>query len=291
MTEAGTVLVTDVVWDDIEIESSRLAEVGHRAILAEDPSEETLARLAAEHRVVGILTCFAPVTERVIDASPDLRAISRLGVGTDNIAVAHAESRGLPVVRVAEYCTNEVAVHTVALALAAWRRLPGYRAGMVAGDWGTSAQPSPVRRAQGARAAVLGRGRIGDAVATALGALGFEVTDEVDGADLVSVHVPLTDETRHLVDAELLARLAPGAVLVNTARGGVVDLDAVLEALESGQLAGVGLDVFPDEPYDPSSPLLEHPNAVVTPHVAFYSEESLAELREKATVNLIEALR
>jgi D-3-phosphoglycerate dehydrogenase len=183
---------------------------------------------------------------------------------------------------------DEVATHTLALVLALWRRLPQYDAQLRAGRWGTDPETLPMRRLAGARACVLGMGRIGSEVAARLRAFGVEVGTEVDGADILSLHVPLTPQTRHLVDAALLDRLAPGAIVVNTGRGGLVDHDALVAALGSGQLAGAGLDVFEPEPLPADHPLRSRTDVLLTPHVAFYSEQALVELRRRAAQSVVD---
>ncbi|MBN9619983.1 MAG: C-terminal binding protein, partial [Actinobacteria bacterium] len=235
-----------------------------------------------------ILTCFAQVTAAVIGASEQLGVVARTGVGLDNIDVAECERRGIAVTRVPDYCVDEVATHTLALVLSLWRRLPQYDAALRAGAWGTDPTGLPVRRLAGARACVLGMGRIGGEVASRLRACGVSIGSEVDGADILTLHVPLNPQTRHLVDAELLARLAPGAIVVNTGRGGLVDHDALLAALESRRLAGAGLDVFDPEPLPSDHPLRRRTDVVLTPHVAFYSEEALVELRRRAAQSVVD---
>lgn len=282
------VLVTDVAWPDVAVERSVLEPIGCEVVLAPDGDEATLVREAAD--AVAILTCFAKVTAAVIDAAAGLEIVARTGVGLDNIDVAACERRGIPVTRVPDYCVDEVATHAVALALSLWRKLPRYDAAMRAGRWGTDPAELPVRRLAGAKAAVLGMGRIGTAVADRLRAFGMEVGTDPEAADLVTVHLPLTEATRRYVDDELLATVRPGALLVNTGRGGVVDLDAVLAALDSGRLAGAGLDVFDQEPLPLDHPLRTRDDVVLTPHVAFYSEEALAELRERAARSVAEHL-
>lgn len=281
------VLVTDIAWPDTSVEESVLAPAGIECTLAPDGDETTLVDLAGD--VDGILTCFASVTRPVIAASPKLAVIARTGVGLDNIDVGAATERGITVTRVPDYCVDEVSEHTVALALMLLRRIPVYADSARGGVWGV--QPDvPIHRISGRRAMVLGRGRIGTAVAEKLRGLGVSVVDSPDGADLLSVHVPLTEATRNLIDADYLGRLAPGAVLVNTSRGSVVDSAAVLAAVESGHLAGVGLDVLPVEPAAVDDPLVRHPNVVITPHVAFYSQESLRDLRTRAARSVVEVL-
>ncbi|MYW04089.1 NAD(P)-dependent oxidoreductase, partial [Streptomyces sp. SID3343] len=135
---------------------------------------------------------------------------------------------------------------------------------------------------------VLGRGRIGREVGRRWAALGLEVVDHVAGADIVSIHLPLTPQTRGSIDAAALATVRPGAVLVNTGRGPVLDVDALIAALDSGRLAGAALDVFDHDPLPDDSPLRTRGDLLLTPHVAFYSEEALAELRRRAAQSVVD---
>jgi D-3-phosphoglycerate dehydrogenase len=286
--EVRRALITDVVWPSIDVEAEVLAAAGIEAVLAPAGDEATLVAAAAAG-CAAILTCFARVTGPVIAAASGLRVVARYGVGLDNIDVAAAERQGAVVVNVPDYCVDEVATHAVAMALSLWRRLPSYDRATRAGRWGV--QPDlPLRRLAGRRFGVVGRGRIGAAVAARAAAFGLEVVDGWRGCDLVSLHVPLTAATRHLIGTQQIAEMASGAVLVNTARGGVLDLDAAVAALDQGHISGLGLDVYPDEPLPLDSPLLDRPDTILTPHVAFYSEEALVELRRRTAENVVRIL-
>lgn len=248
----------------------------------------------------------------VLQAFPRCRVICRNGVGYDNVDVQAAGEVGIPVCNVPDYGTEEVADHAVALVLALTRGLlPAFR-DVRAGHWNWRSA-KPVRRTSSQTAGIIGLGRIGTAAALRLKALGFRVAFHdpylVDGAekalgivrcrtldelleqsDVVSVHTPLTSETRHLIGAQTIARMKPGAMIVNTARGPVAHEPSLVEALRSGRIAGAGLDVVDREPrVDPF--LLDHPNCIVTPHSAFYSEESWQEMRRKSAWTVLEVLR
>lgn len=281
------VVITDVVWPDVRIETELCAAAGLTAVLAPGPDEGALAAAVADAE--GILTCFRPVTRRVIEAAPRLRVIARTGVGLDNIDVAAAAERGIALTRVPDYCVDEVATHALAVGLALWRRLPAYDRVTRAGGWGIRPE-LPVPRLAGARVAVLGRGPIGREVGRRWAALGTEVVADPAGADLVSVHLPLTEATRGTIDDRVLDALRPAAVLVNAGRGGLLDLAAALRALDDGRLRGLGLDVYPVEPLPAGDPLLAREDVLLTPHVAFYSEGSLRELRERATGSVVAEL-
>ena len=246
--------------------------------------------------VDAMLVRVAPITARVIDAAPRLRHIQKHGVGVDAIDVDHATARGVPVSFTPEANATAVAEHAVTTALSAFKRLAIQDAIVSAGQW-RAAMTLPVHELAGRTAGVVGGGRIGRKVIHALvhgfGMRGLvfdpyltpqdvvdeniELTDSLPEllrrADLVSLHVPLTPNTRHLIDAGALAEMRPTAVLVNTCRGPVVDEAALAEALWDERIAGAAIDVFADEPPG-SSPLVEAPNVLLTPHFAGLTVES-----------------
>ncbi len=222
----------------------------------------------------------ASVTAGDLASAPKLRVLGRSGVGVDRVDVEAARARGIPVVVTPGANARAVAEGALTLALALLKRLPELGAAVHARDW-DARDRLELRDAAGATAGVVGYGRIGREFADLARAIGMHVlahdplVDEAstpldalfENADVVSLHVPLTAETRGLVGPELLARAKPALVLVNTARGALVtSLDDLFAALESGRLGGVGLDVFEEEPPDPTHPLFAHPRVLVTPH-------------------------
>jgi phosphoglycerate dehydrogenase-like enzyme len=222
----------------------------------------------------------ADVTAADLAAATKLRVIGRSGVGVDRVDVEAARARGIPVVVTPGANARAVAEGALTLALALLKRLPELGAAVVSRDW-DARDRLEVRDAAGATLGIVGFGRIGRELAELGRGLGMHVLahdplveDAItpldalfENADVVSLHAPLTPETRGLVGPELLARAKPGLVLVNTARGGLVtSLDDLLAALESGRLGGVGLDVFDEEPPDPTHPLFAHPRVLATPH-------------------------
>ena len=246
-----------------------------------------------------ILLTAAQITRRVLEALPKLRAVVRYGVGLDTIDLDAARELGVAVRNVTDFCTDEVADHTLALVLALERRIVDHAVGTRAGEW-RGGRRGPLRRLRGRVAGVIGLGAIGRAVAARLQALGMRVVAHdpyadvaaaaamgvalvplaglLASADVVSVNCPLTDETRHLIDEAALARMKPEATIVNTARGGIIDEAALVRALQAGQIAGAGLDVLDPEPPDPGNPLLTMESVVVTPHMAASSQEAMREL-------------
>jgi D-3-phosphoglycerate dehydrogenase / 2-oxoglutarate reductase len=299
------VLVTDHTWPSVEPEADVLRRVGARLVVAETGEESEL--LALVPRADAILTCFAHVSERVVRAGERLQVVGRYGIGVDNIAVDEATRLGIPVTNVPAYCVDEVAEHALALLLAFARGLHVYDRAIRDGDW-ELARGAPLHRVAGRTLAIVGFGKIGQTLARKAAGLGLRLLavdrsargadieavgaapagldDALGHADFVSLHCPLTDETRGLIDESRLRRMKPSSFLINTARGALVDHEALLRALREGWIAGAGLDVFVPERLRADHPLLQQPNLIATPHVAFYSEESLLELEVRAAENV-----
>ncbi|HEX5781106.1 MAG TPA: C-terminal binding protein [Solirubrobacteraceae bacterium] len=292
------VLVTDHVFADLDAEKAALAEIGCELELAPDPA----ALPEAVGGAAALMVCFAQVDEQVIEAASDCKIIARYGIGVDNVDVDAATRRGIQVTNVPDYCLDEVADHAMALLLAAARGVVGAARGVREGDW--TVPQENIHRIAGRRLALIGAGRIGRKVADRARAFGYEVVvydpyaddsvasveEAVAEADAISVHAPLTDETRHIIGSESLAAMRRRPILVNTSRGGLVDLEAVTRALDEDRLAAVALDVTEPEPLPDDHPLRTHPRAIVTPHMSFYSEEAQAELQRRAVEEVIRAL-
>jgi D-3-phosphoglycerate dehydrogenase / 2-oxoglutarate reductase len=259
---------------------------------------------APEEDVVGVLTTLSPVGEELFASLPALRVVATATVGFDHIDLDAAEARGVAVVSVPDYCTQEVADHTLALLLALSRGVVALDRDVRRGGWNARAA-GPLRTVAELRVGIVGLGRIGGAVATRLLALGAEVwandllpvardgirfveLDELLAeCDAVTLHVPLARDTRGLIGRAELASMKRDALLVNTSRGAVVDVGAVLEALRAGKLGGAALDVLPQEP-PPVAPIA--PNLVLTPHAAYYSEAASRRAFELAVARLRETL-
>jgi D-3-phosphoglycerate dehydrogenase len=259
---------------------------------------------APEDDVVGALTIDTAVGEELFSMLPALRVVATPTVGFDHIDLDAAESRGIAVVSVPDYCTQEVADHALALLLALARGVVALDRDVRRGGWNPRAAGS-LRTLAELRVGIVGLGRIGGAVATRLLALGAEVwaNDPLpvsrDGVrlveldellaecDAVTLHVPLTPETRGLIGRAEVASMKPAALLVNTSRGAVVDVGAVLEALRAGRLGGAALDVLPQEP-PPVAPIA--PNLVLTPHAAYYSEAATERAFQLAVARVREIL-
>jgi D-3-phosphoglycerate dehydrogenase len=304
-----TVLLTDYAWADDGVERSIIEGAGWRLVSgpAQPASAEEIEALCREWQPAGIMTCWARVNEAAIAASAPLKIVARLGVGLDNIAVEEATARGVWVTNVPDYCVEEVSDHAVGFALAWTRGLVHFDREVRAGRWDPAS--AKLRRLSELTCGILGFGRIGRATARKLAAFGCRLLshDPFPGpptagveqvaleallaqSDIVIVHAPLTEGTRHLIDARRLALMRPGSLLVNVSRGGIVDTEALADALASGRLAAAGLDVLESEPNVPER-LLAQAGAMLTPHVAFSSDASLLELRRRAAEEVVRVLQ
>jgi glyoxylate reductase len=263
------------------------------------PTPDELVRHAAA--ADGLLTL---LTDRVdaglIEACPRLRTISNYAVGYDNIDLAAASRRGITVGNTPDVLTDATADLTFALLLAAARKLPEATRAVEDGDWLTWEPARYLGAAvHGATLGIIGMGRIGRAVARRAEGFGMRVIgvgpsdglDELlEDSDFVTLHVPLTAATRRLIDAEALGRMRPTAILVNTARGGIVDQAALKAALEQRTIAGAALDVTDPEPLAPDDPLLGAPNLIVTPHIGSATRAARERMAELAVENLLAGL-
>lgn len=292
-----------------------LLREGAEVVVAPDPSVATLARLVQD--AAGLLARTAPVPASVIDAAPGLRVIARHGVGVDNIDVAAATRRRIPVAYTPDANRVSVAEHVLAVMAALAKRLVEYDAATRRGAWGVRDSYGAVDLS-GKTLGVVGMGRVGATVARKAGAAfdmrvlgydpvvppervleaGAEPVPALDAllaaSDVVTLHVPLLPATRGLIDASALARMKPGAILINTSRGGVVDEAALHAALGRGALRGAALDVFEEEPVPPGHPLLALPTVLVTPHSAALTAECAVRMATgaaRAVVTVLEGGR
>jgi len=304
-----TVLLTDYAWPDDSIERAVVEAAGMRLVVgrAEPAPAADIAALVAAHQPAGIMTCWAEVSADAVAASTPLKIVARLGVGLDNIAVQAATARGVWVTNVPDYCVEEVSDHAVGFALAWTRGLVHFDREVRAGRWVPAS--ANLRRLAALTCGIVGFGRIGRATARKLAAFGCRLlahdpylSGEVAGvacvdlatllsqSDIVIVHAPLLPSTHHSINRERLALMPKGGLLINVSRGAVVDTDAVIEALQSGQLSAAALDVLESEPNVPTA-LLAQSGAMLTPHVGFSSDASLVELRRRAAEEVVRVLQ
>ncbi len=312
MNKQFQVIITDFLHDELQPERQILGEIAEVTALGAHGEEELVGRIEWAHAL--IVYHEVTVGRQIIERLEHCKLIVRGGVGFDNVDGEFARGRGIPVANVPDYGSEEVADTAIAMMLALARGVHYLNSRLRTGEGAWShEQVAPLRRLRRSTFGVVGLGRIGTAAALRAKALGMDVVFydpyKPDGYDralgvrrietleellaeslVVSLHCPLTGETRHMIDAAAIARMPPGSYLVNTARGGVVDTRAVPEAIVSGQLAGAGIDVLEQEPPPDDDPLLvtwrdpKHPahhRLILNPHAAFYSEEGLLDIRRK----------
>jgi glyoxylate reductase len=284
----GQALDRLVAEHDVEIWPERLPP----------PRSELMARAPDLEGLLSLLT--DPVDAGLIEAAPKLRAISNYAVGVDNVDVEAAAARGIPVGNTPDVLTDSTADLAIGLMLAVGRRLAEGEAFVRAGDWRTW-EPALMlgRDLHGATVGIVGYGRIGQAVGRRLEGFGCELLtsnrsedlpDLLERSDFVTLHCPLTPTTRGLIDEDALRRMKPTAYLVNTARGPIVDTNALARALHAGELAGAALDVTDPEPLPADHPLLDAPNLLVVPHVGSATVATRERMADMAVDNLLAGL-
>lgn len=307
MSAKYRVLITDRAWPDCEVEKQELARVDAEVIEA-PPEADEAALVECASGVDAIATCWAQVTQAVIDAAPDCKTIARLGIGLDNIDVAYATSLKIPVTNVPDYCIPEVADHAIGLMLASLRNIAFLNQQTKQGIYDLASAPVP-RRVSSLTLGLFGFGLTGQAVAERARAFGMQVIatnssgndygtgtrmvsfeELLEHSDVISIHAPLTEATQHQFDAAAFQKMKSTAIIVNTARGALIDFDALKAAMKNEDISGAALDVFDPEPPDLSDPFFQHDRIISTPHAAFISQESLDELRQQAARQVADVL-
>lgn len=295
------VLIADFL-EDSSIEGPVLDGVA-QVVVVNGNHESDLAPYLADADAIILFHDIERMTDATFDQASLCKVVVRAGVGYNNVDLVAAGKRGIGVCNVPDYGTEEVADHSILLLLAVTRHLRIQDASIRTGTWDYLTGKATLRL-RGKTIGLIGCGRIGSATALRAKAFGLDVVfydphvppglekslgvrrefrlePLLEQSHFVSLHCFLDEQSRHLIDANALARMRPGSILINTARGPVVDQEALIEALESGHLLGAGIDVFEREPLDDDR-LRKHPHVILTPHSAFYSVEGFVELRTKA---------
>lgn len=306
-----TIAILEPGYASYEVEAEVLSDHGVR--IAPVSSELATVPALKELSPLAILVRERAVTADAIAASPDLRVIVRYGVGVDNVDLEAARARRIHVANVPDYGAEiEVSEHALALYLAVQRRIPSRDREVREGKWGIG-QAAMIPNRENAVLGLIGCGRIGMQTALKFRAFGFsrvlvfdpylsaqdaagagvELTDLATlcaAADVVSLHAPLTEQTRHLLDEAHIALMKPTSIVINVSRGGLVDEAALARALREGRIFGAGIDVFEQEPVRADNPLLSAPNTLLSDHAAWYSERSVAVLQRKAATEVARVL-
>jgi D-3-phosphoglycerate dehydrogenase len=310
------VLVADWHLTDFEIERTLLEKNAITWSLptsaAQSPEEQIqqlLTRVCQSERVDGVLFVLAPLTAEVIAAlPPSCKHIQRVGMGLDTVDIQAVRARGMTLANTPDYATEEVAVHAMAMILSLHRQLDATQRYLLAGQW-RIVPPNPLLRLSTLSLGLIGLGRIGRRLAALMkpmvqriyysdpadlsvpeGLERCDVEELLQKSDIVSLHCPLIPSTRKLMDAKNIELMKSGALLINVARGGLIDTEALSDALRSSRLAGAGLDVYEPEILRPDSPLRTLDNVILTSHTAWYSRQSLVDCRAQAIEQMIAAI-
>lgn len=301
-------VMIDEGYEDYEVESRLLGEIG--CAFEERPCANDPAMiLEATRDADAVLLREAPLPKAVIQNMAHGKAIVRYGAGVDNIDLNAATKQSIKVANVPDYGVEEVSDQALALLLAVARRISSRDRDVRAGAWNVSRQ-QPMYRIAGKTLGICGYGRIGQAFHRKAAGLGFAraliydpyITSPPEGvdavnletlcsqSDIISLHMPLTDDTRHMIGADMLAAMPARSIVINVSRGGLIDEDALTTSLNNGHLLGAGLDVFEQEPPDLSHPLFNCGNLVVSDHTGWYSEQSIEDLQRKAAEEVVRIL-
>lgn len=303
------VVITDSGYKSYDAERELVSSIGGTLTIKQCQTEDDVIALARE--ADGVIVRLQPFTEKVMEHCPKCRVVGRYGIGVDNINVKAATRHGIAVGNVVDYAVNEVAEQALALIFSCARKTAGHDKKVRAGVWDI-AQQDPVHRMQGRILGLVGLGRIPQALVGKVKGfefrvlahdpfvppelarqLGVELTDldtVLSQSDYVSVHAPLNEKTRHLIDEAAFRKMKPTAVFVNTARGGVVDTQALFRALQQGWINSAGIDVHEQEPVPKDYCLFGLENVVLSDHAGWYSEESIAELQRGAAAAVVAVL-
>jgi len=301
------VVITDCDHPSIEIERKVLSKINPDFVLAQCNTEDEVIEVA--HDADGIINQYAPITRRVIESLKRCKVIARYGVGVDNIDAEAATEYGIIVANVPDYCVDEVSTHAMALILACARGITLLDRKRMEKIWDFKLA-KPLFRTQGKTLGLFGLGRIARMVVQKSLGFGFKIiaydpyvstvnmkveliefSQLLSDSDFVSIHAPLTDETRHSFGENELKAMKKTAFLINTARGSIIDEKALYKALKERWVAGAALDVMEKEPPDWENPLLKLENLIISPHISFYSEESYIELKTKTAKAVLSVLK
>ncbi len=307
MNKPRQIVITSDVFPDIEVEREVLASLD--VVVVKRPCWHEDEIIAVGKEASALVVGDEPISARVLAHLPRCLVIVKPAVGVDNIDIAAATEQGICVANVPDYGADEVATHAMALLLNAIRYVDAIAADVRRGVW-RPMPPYPIQRSAGRTLGIVGFGRIGRSVARKASGFGWRVlvfdpyiepeengVEAVDldtiltQSDFITLHTPLTDETRGLIDATALGKMKSSAFLVNTARGGIVDSTALYTAVEEGQIAGAALDVVDAEPPPPDHPLYRSERILVTAHVAWYSQQAFEDLRMKTVQEVARVLR
>jgi D-3-phosphoglycerate dehydrogenase len=308
----GVILKTDGDFRDVNFERKILESAGYELIERYCQTSYDVIKACNELRPVGLMVLKVPINLEVMKKAESIKVISRYGIGLDMIDLKGADEERIPVAYVPDYCVDEVSNHAISLILSSERRLLIFDRNIRNGDWGMK-NIYPIHRFNEKTIGLLGFGRLAQAVATKLKGFGVRILaydpfldedfmksrgvkkvqtieDLLNVSDILSIHVPLTEETKGIINTDKLRKMKKGAVIVNTSRGGIVDQKALLELIKEGRISSAGLDVFEEEPINMSDPILQEERIVLTPHVSYYSDEALKQVQVDTAQAVVDVL-
>lgn len=307
---AKKVVITDYQYETIESERRIIEGAGYQLCAYQIKDAEQLIPVCRD--ADAIITQYSDISASLIQQLEHCEMIIKYGIGVNNIDVEAATKKGIYVCNVPDYGVEEVSDHAVAMMLCLAKKLPVLTKALKAGDWGYGSV-IPLQRICGSVVGLLGFGRIPQLVAQKMRGFGIKInaydpyvekeTAEKAGvslvdldtilteSDFISVHMPLTEETKGMINRECFEKMKPTAVLVNTARGGVIDETALIEALQNGKIAGAAVDVYETEPVSSENPLLHMDQVIATPHCAWYSETAITTLQRKTAEEVVNVLQ
>ena len=300
------VVITDCDHGSVEEEKEEFARIGAELILAQVQEEGDLIRSCRE--ADGLIDQYAILSRKVLENLPKCKVVSRYGVGVDSVDLKAATDLGIIVANVPDYCMDEVADQAVSMILALIRKTVFFDKQVKAGQWDFRAG-IPIHRIKGKTLGLIGGGKIGLEVAKRISGFGVKVIafdpyldkapvgielkdfDSVlKESDIISIHCPLNQATRHLIGEREFRKMEKKPIVINTSRGPIVDEEALIRALEQDSISGAGLDVLEKEPPGSGHPLLSRSNVVLSPHISFYSVESISELKRRTAKNVADVL-
>lgn len=303
---AYQVVITDCDHGSIGEEKEEFARIGADLVLAQVREEEEVIRACKD--ADGLINQYALLTRRVLEQLPKCKVVARYGVGVDSVDLKAATDLGIIVANVPDYCIEEVASHAVAMILTLVRKTAFFDRKVKSNQWNFR-QGIPIGRIRGKTLGLIGSGKIGLEAAKMVSSFDVRViaydpylTEAPEGvqlkdfdavlreSDFISIHCPLNDSTRHLIGEKEFKKMEKKPLLINTSRGPIIDEKALIQALQKGLITGAGLDVLEKEPPDSLNPMLTMENVILSPHVGFYSEESISELKRRTAKNVLDVL-
>jgi len=292
------VVITDCDHGFVTLEQAEMDRIGAKMILAQVKSEADVIRVCGQ--ADGIVNQYVPLTRAVLERLPKCQVIAKYGVGVDTVDLKAATDLGIIIANVPDYCFDEVSDHAISLLLAMARKVTFFDQKVKSNQWDFR-QGMPIHRIRNRTLGLIGCGRIGREVARKMLVLGVraiaydpwaasaggeisfvDLETVLKESDFISIHCSLNESTRHLLGEREFAKMQRKPLVINVARGPIIDEKALIQALEERRISGAGLDVMEKEPPDPQNPLLKMDNVILSPHVAFYSEESIRELKRRA---------